>query len=217
MVRGELLSQKLKSLGFSVAILLISAQGQAIATSVTNTNETNTNTPKPQLELSPLESPPAAPTTPQPSPGLTPPPAAPTTPAPPPENSAQDISLVIKLSDRRVYVHRAGKVETSYPIAVGKKGWETPTGTFKILQMQRDPSWEHPWTGQVIPPGPNNPLGNRWIGFWTDGKNFIGFHGTPNERLVGQAVSHGCIRMRNRDVMALFEQVRVGTPVTVVR
>jgi lipoprotein-anchoring transpeptidase ErfK/SrfK len=123
--------------------------------------------------------------------------------------------LVIKLKDRRVYVYQGDQMKTSYPIAIGKAGWETPTGTFEVRQMIQNPSWEHPWTGEVVPPGPENPLGSRWISFWTDGRNQIGFHGTPNEDLVGQAVSHGCIRMRNQDVQALFEQVTVGTPVTV--
>jgi lipoprotein-anchoring transpeptidase ErfK/SrfK len=81
--------------------------------------------------------------------------------------------------------------------------------------MVKDPAWQHPWNGKIFPPGPNNPLGVRWIGFWTDGKNTIGFHGTPNERVMGQAVSHGCVRMRNPDVVALFELVKVGTTVVV--
>lgn len=125
--------------------------------------------------------------------------------------------LTIKLRERRVYVYEGDRVQASYPIAIGRAGWETPTGTFRVLDKIQNPAWEHPWTGEVIPPGPNNPLGTRWIAFWTDGKNFIGFHGTPNERLIGQAVSHGCIRMRNRDVVALYELVKIGTPVTVQR
>lgn len=123
--------------------------------------------------------------------------------------------LIIRLGERRVYVYSADEVQTSYPIAVGKSGWETPTGRFEIIQMIRDPAWEHPWNGTVVPPGPNNPLGDRWIGFWSDGINYIGFHGTPAEELVGQAVSHGCIRMRNADVRTLFELVSLGTPVIV--
>jgi lipoprotein-anchoring transpeptidase ErfK/SrfK len=123
--------------------------------------------------------------------------------------------LVIKLSERRVYVYRNEKVATSYPIAVGKTGWETPTGSFQVIQMLRDPIWEHPWTGELVYPGPDNPLGARWIGFWTDGKDSIGFHGTPNESLIGQAVSHGCIRMYNKDILSLYAQVDVGTPVIV--
>lgn len=125
------------------------------------------------------------------------------------------LRLVIRLQERQVYLYRSDQLIVSYPIAVGKQGWETPIGTFEVLQKFRDPAWEHPWTGEIVPPGPDNPLGDRWIGFWTDGKNFIGFHGTPNEELVGQAVSHGCIRMRNRDVRTLFEQVALGTPVKV--
>lgn len=125
------------------------------------------------------------------------------------------IHLVIKLSDRRVYIYQNKTFKVSYPIAIGKAGWETPTGNYKVIDMQPDPVWEHPWTGEIILGGPKNPLGARWISFWTDGRNSIGFHGTPKEELVGQAVSHGCIRMHNRDVVALYEQVKMGTPVTV--
>lgn len=131
--------------------------------------------------------------------------------------ATQEVRLVLRLGKRRVYVYRGDNVETSYPVAVGKRGWETPTGKFKVLQMIRNPSWQHPWKGTIFPPGDNNPLGRRWIAFWYDEKtqNAIGFHGTTNERLIGQAVSHGCVRMRNKDVAALFEKVSIGTPVIV--
>lgn len=132
-------------------------------------------------------------------------------------NPISETRLTIKLRERRVYVYQGDRVQASYQIAIGRAGWETPTGNFRVIQKIEDPAWEHPWTGEVIPPGPNNPLGTRWIAFWTDGKNSIGFHGTPNERLIGQAVSHGCIRMRNRDAIALYELVKIGTPVTVQR
>ncbi|KJH69870.1 L,D-transpeptidase [Aliterella atlantica] len=133
----------------------------------------------------------------------------------PPTNITQTTNLVLKLSDRRVYLYRDNILATSYPVAIGKAGWETPVGKYKVIEMQRDPSWQHPWTGKIIPPGADNPLGARWIGFWTDGKNFIGFHGTPQEKLIGQAVSHGCVRMRNKDILSLYAQVDIGTPVTV--
>ncbi len=123
--------------------------------------------------------------------------------------------LVLRLGDRRVYVYRGDEAVASYPVAIGRSGWETPKGSYEVIQMTKDPAWLHPWEGYVIPPGPNNPLGPRWIGFWTDGKNFIGFHGTPNESLIGQAVSHGCVRMRNQDIQALYAQVEMGTPVVV--
>jgi lipoprotein-anchoring transpeptidase ErfK/SrfK len=124
--------------------------------------------------------------------------------------------LVLNLKKRRVFVYQGQKIIASYPVAIGRRGWETPTGQFRVIQMMRDPVWEHPFTGQLVPSGKNNPLGARWIGFWTDGRNFIGFHGTPQENLIGRAVSHGCVRMRDRDIKALFEKVQVGTIVTVI-
>lgn len=123
--------------------------------------------------------------------------------------------LVVDLSDRKVSLYRNQKVQASYPVAVGQAGWETPTGTFEIMQMQVNPAWKHPITDQLITSGPENPLGVRWIGFWSDGHNQIGFHGTNQEELIGQAVSHGCLRMRNQDIVALYQQVATGTPVIV--
>lgn len=123
--------------------------------------------------------------------------------------------LVLKLKQRRVFVFKGDQQVASYPVAVGKKGWETPTGNFKIIQKIKNPVWQNPWTGQVIPAGPKNPIGERWIGFWTDGKNHIGFHGTPTLNSIGKAASHGCVRMFNKDVIAMFELVEVGTPVIV--
>ncbi len=130
-------------------------------------------------------------------------------------NQKEDVYLVIKLSDRLVYVYQDNQLKTSYPIAIGRAGWETPIGTHKVTQKISNPTWKHPFTGEIVPPGPQNPLGERWIGFWTDGNNYIGFHGTPNEETVGEAISHGCVRMFNQDVLALFEKVAIGTTVIV--
>lgn len=132
-----------------------------------------------------------------------------------PEASIHTMRLVIRLRERRVYVYRGEVLYTTYPIAVGRAGWETPMGNFQVMNMVENPGWRNPFNGGVIPPGPDNPLGDRWIGFWTDGTNQIGFHGTPNENSVGQAASHGCIRMYNDHVRQLFNLVAVGTPVRV--
>lgn len=123
--------------------------------------------------------------------------------------------LVLKLNERKVYAYQNDRLLVSYRVAIGKKGWETPEGKFEITQMVENPKWENPWNGKISAPGPNSPLGERWIGFWNDGKDYIGFHGTPGEHLIGQAVSHGCVRMRNVDVKALFELVDTGIPVIV--
>jgi lipoprotein-anchoring transpeptidase ErfK/SrfK len=127
-----------------------------------------------------------------------------------------DIRLILKRGKRRVYVYQGEKEVSSYPVAIGKPGWETPLGKFEVLSMEEHPTFKSFKSGRVIPPGPDNPLGVRWVGIWTDGKTQLGFHGTNEPELIGQAVSHGCIRMYNKDVTKLFQQVKMGTQVTIV-
>lgn len=126
-----------------------------------------------------------------------------------------DLRLVVRLRDRKVYVYEGKDVKASYPVAVGRAGWETPKGNFKVLRMEKNPAWKNPWTGDVIPPGRNNPMGERAIDFYTDGRIYVAFHGTPNESVIGQAISHGCIRMRNADIRAMYDMLAEGTPVIV--
>jgi lipoprotein-anchoring transpeptidase ErfK/SrfK len=126
------------------------------------------------------------------------------------------VNLVLNLKDKRVYVHKGDKVIAKYPVAIGKKGWETPVGEWQVMEKVKNPGWTNFKTGEVLKPGKENPLGVRWIGFWTDGEDVIGFHGTPDIKSVGTAASHGCVRMYNRDVTALFKLVEVGTTVKVV-
>ncbi len=135
---------------------------------------------------------------------------------PPAEDETKVVKLVLKRSERRVYVYEGEKVINSYRVAVGKSGWETPLGSFKVLNMEQNPIFKSFKSGRIIEPGPDNPLGVRWIGIWTNGKTQLGFHGTNEPELIGQAVSHGCIRMLNKDVTKLYNQVKEGTVVTVV-
>ena len=74
-----------------------------------------------------------------------------------------------------------------------------------------NPTYYH--HGEVIPPGPENPVGNRWMGLSVAG---YGIHGTNAPRSIGKAVSHGCIRMSQRDLDRLFAQVGVGDTVEIV-
>lgn len=125
--------------------------------------------------------------------------------------------LEISLSRRKVTLYRQNTPIKSYPVAVGRKGWETPKGNFQILEMRQNPKWINPLTDEAIAGGdPENPLGRRWIGFWTNGKNWIGLHGTSTPSSIGKAVSHGCVRMHNKDIEELFFKVTPGTPVAVV-
>ena len=124
--------------------------------------------------------------------------------------------LEVSISKRKVTAFHGEIPLKTYPVAVGKEGWSTPIGNHRVLQTIEYPAWQNPFTGAVIPSrDPNNPLGDRWIGFWTNGKEWSGFHGTPNRASVGQAASHGCIRMYNEDVRELFSQVTEGTIVRV--
>jgi lipoprotein-anchoring transpeptidase ErfK/SrfK len=114
----------------------------------------------------------------------------------------------------RLYQHL--KLTKTYPIAVGQQGLETPAGLYHIQDKQVNPSWHVPnsaWAGslagQVIPPGPNDPLIARWMGIF----NGAGIHGTNETWSIGHAVSHGCVRMFVSDVIDLYDRVDVGTPV----
>ena len=133
--------------------------------------------------------------------------------AQPADNS---VLLTLSLSARSLEVKSPGNPTTLYDVAVGQDDWQTPLGEFTVLSKLENPAWQHPLTKEEIPPGPDNPLGTRWIGFWTDGQAQIGFHGTNQEDLIGEAVSHGCVRMRNQDIQTLYSQVKVGTRVVVI-
>jgi len=138
------------------------------------------------------------------------------------------VDIVLRLGERRLYVVPAEhdgdtrRAIASFRVAIGRDGYETPTGRFKVKEKIVDPpfqvfDWSDPSTVvKTVAPGPTNPLGERWIGFATSEYGWqIGFHGTPNPELLGRAVSHGCVRMRNRDVVDLYRRIEVGTPVIV--
>lgn len=206
MVNSKFLFNKLIALSLSAAALSVALQQQVAAEPVANSSNSAIaqQRPKSEAKLPNLGTP------------ELPPLGEPSRHIPQPVvNPIEEVRLVLRLGERRVYVYRQNKVQASFRVAVGKGGWETPTGNFKITHMIKDPVWEHPWTGELIPAGADNPLGSRWIGFWTDGKNVIGFHGTPNPESIGRAASHGCVRMFDKDAQALFEKVEVGTPVIV--
>jgi hypothetical protein len=127
-------------------------------------------------------------------------------------------SIRIDISERRLYHYDEGKLVKTYPVAVGKPQYPTPTGSFRIVNKAKNPTWTpppSPWAAglEPVPPGPNNPLGTRWMGISSPS---IGIHGTYSSGSIGTAASHGCIRMHIRDVEELFDRVYVGTPVTIV-
>ncbi|MGA7525455.1 MAG: L,D-transpeptidase [Acidobacteriaceae bacterium] len=120
-------------------------------------------------------------------------------------------TIVVSLEDRRLALLEDGVVKQVYPVAVGKDATPSPTGTFTIVARVTNPTYYH--SGKVIPSGPGNPVGTRWMGLSDKG---YGIHGTNEPRSIGKAASHGCIRMGRRDLKDLFAQVRTGDVVEIV-
>lgn len=105
--------------------------------------------------------------------------------------------IVIRKSQRLLELYQGSHLLGRYPIAIGKAGFPTPEGHFRIAEKRVNP-------GGVF--------GSRWLGLSVP---HYGIHGTSSPASIGQAVSKGCIRMHNRDVERLFEKVSPGTPVTI--
>jgi len=108
------------------------------------------------------------------------------------------------------------KLAKTYTVAVGQEGLETPEGLYEIEEKEENPSWHVPdsaWAGdlagQVIPPGPDDPIKARWMAIYEG----AGIHGTEETESLGSAASHGCVRMSIPDVEELYDQVEVGTPI----
>jgi lipoprotein-anchoring transpeptidase ErfK/SrfK len=114
-------------------------------------------------------------------------------------------TIVVSIPDRKLALLEGDKVLVIFDTAVGKPASPSPSGTFKVVNRLIHPTYYAP--GKVIEPGNSNPLGTRWIGLSLPG---YGIHGTNSARSIGRASSHGCIRMRNREVEKLFDLVTVG-------
>jgi lipoprotein-anchoring transpeptidase ErfK/SrfK len=127
------------------------------------------------------------------------------------------VILVADRPDFKLKLYKNLRLVHTYTVAVGAVGFDTPAGLYHIQNKAVDPAWTVPhsaWAGdlagQVIPGGtPENPLKARWLGIF-DG---AGIHGTDETYSLGQAASHGCIRMAIPDVIDLYPQVPVGTPI----
>ncbi|HEY5388225.1 MAG TPA: L,D-transpeptidase [Thermoleophilia bacterium] len=118
--------------------------------------------------------------------------------------------IVIDLSRRKLMVYRRGELKGTFPVAVGRPGLETPTGFFFVNQKLR-------------PPSPGGPYGVLALGIsafqpklsgWPQGGP-VAIHGTNEDYLIGKAVSHGCVRMHDADVLKVGSLVPAGSPVII--
>jgi lipoprotein-anchoring transpeptidase ErfK/SrfK len=123
----------------------------------------------------------------------------------PADAGQQNRVVLVSLVDRKLAVIDNGVVVATFQVAVGAEVSPSPAGVFRIVSRVSNPTYYRP--GTVIPAGKDNPVGTRWVGLSLKG---YGIHGTNAPRSIGRAASHGCIRLRNRDMERLFTMLRIG-------
>jgi lipoprotein-anchoring transpeptidase ErfK/SrfK len=142
-----------------------------------------------------------------------------------PSTSTKDVRrryrtiLTVDRTGLKIRLFKRLRHARTYGIAIGRAGFDTPRGLFNIQSKQVNPAWHapnRPWAGSYagrpIPGGaPDNPLKARWMGV----NGAVGIHGTAEEWSICARASHGCIRMRVSDVIALYRRVPLGTPVLI--
>ena len=138
--------------------------------------------------------------------------------------------LVLNLPEMRIYHFPAQgtaprAVVDTYPVSIGRMDWKTPLGETRISRKQRDPSWHPPESvraeaaaegrsvPKVVPPGPENPLGQYALALGLPGYLI---HGTNKPYGVGMRVTHGCVRLLPEDIEELFDAVPLGTAVQIL-
>jgi L,D-transpeptidase ErfK/SrfK len=133
--------------------------------------------------------------------------------------------ILINVPQRLLFLFRERRLLSWYPVALGRRKWETPLGQFEVRTRERSPVWDVPASiqremrerGQPVLtrvlPGPANPLGDYWIGLTYSG---CGIHGTNAPASIYQFRTHGCIRLHPDDVADLFARVATGTRVSIV-
>lgn len=120
-------------------------------------------------------------------------------------------SIIVDKSQNILFLKRDDEAIKTYRIATGKNN-STPVGKFKVVNKLVNPTWFR--TGAVIPPNsPENILGTRWLGIDTNG---YGIHGTNAPNKLGEQVTMGCVRMKDKEVEELFDLVPRGTEVIII-
>jgi len=129
-------------------------------------------------------------------------------------------TIVISRPRNELYLYKGFEVAKTYGVATAAAGYETPPGTWTVVNKVENPTWVNPapngWGAGLpaqIPPGPGNPLGTRALYLNAPG---IRIHGTYDSDSIGTYASHGCVRMQIADSVELFELVPIGTTVLVI-
>jgi L,D-transpeptidase ErfK/SrfK len=142
---------------------------------------------------------------------------------------APRVGIVVNVPEMRLYYYPPGTSEViTYPISIGRMDWKSPLGLTKIVEKIKDPTWtppesikrEHALDGEilpdVVPAGPDNPLGQFAMRLGVKGSYLI--HGTGQNKAdgIGMMVTHGCMRMYPEDIAQLYPKVSMGTQVNLV-
>ena len=138
-------------------------------------------------------------------------------------------TIVVNVPQRRLYLVQAGGRALRYGVGVGRREGLNFRGTAIIGRKEKWPRWTptsnmiaampqyRPYAGGLAG-GPENPLGPRALYLYRNGQDtYFRLHGTIEPETIGTAVSSGCIRLFNQDIIDLYERVNVGTQVTVVQ
>lgn len=135
---------------------------------------------------------------------------------------APEEGLVLNVPEMRLYDFTGGGgAPRIYSVAVGDLEDPTPIGRFSIGEKRTNPVWnvprsireERPELPRQVAPGPANPLGSRWM---TIGRSSYGIHGTNIRWSIGREATHGCVRLYEDEMKALYQRVPTGTPLHVV-
>ena len=142
--------------------------------------------------------------------------------------NARRRGVVVNIAEYRLYFYYENEGQdmvSTFPISIGRMDWQTPLGDWKVTRKRTRPTWRPPKSiiaeyaadgevlPRVVPPGPDNPLGDYAINLSAPGYLI---HGTNKPRGVGMQVTHGCLRMLPEDIEWLFPQVPTGLPVSIV-
>jgi L,D-transpeptidase ErfK/SrfK len=125
--------------------------------------------------------------------------------------------IVVNVPEMRMYDFTVEAGPEVLAVAIGDAEDPTPVGEFKVGRKRIDPEWRVPASIRaakpelpaVVPPGPDNPLGTRWL---TIGNSSYGLHGTNVRWSIGRIATHGCVRLYEEDVIRLYDRTREGTP-----
>jgi L,D-transpeptidase ErfK/SrfK len=134
---------------------------------------------------------------------------------------ADEEGLVVNIPEMRLFDYTGDKEPQVFSVAIGDEADPSILGEFRVGKKREDPTWhvpesiraESPELPKQVPPGPDNPLGSRWM---TIGRTSYGIHGTNARWSIGREATHGCLRLYEDEVQRLYDRIPEGTRIQIV-